>query len=263
MRTSLNMLLTAPPSSKKRCASAARSVRVGRLVRQLLIEARCSPPPWRRVRNALRTGRSAARSALPTGLIPREGAIQLDGRVLAFSLGLALPAALGSGWPRRSRPRRDLMNPLRDAGRAQRRFPPGRLSSALVVIGRSFAAAVDECRGCYDPSSSADGGNWASIRAAAVPAGPAFGEVTRRQLGTFLRDVRHGSARCPASWRQRPRLGCPFQRAAHEFDVPAPPDDTWRATFKQRRELLKTLGSAAAGPRVSAEDDLHSRRVAS
>ena len=57
---------------------------------------------------------------MPEGLIPREAVIQLDLRVLGFTLGLALlTTAIFGLAPAVMTVRRDLVKPLRDSGRGR------------------------------------------------------------------------------------------------------------------------------------------------
>src|SRR6185295_1193140 len=72
---------------------------------------------------------------MPEGLIPRESLIRLDTRALIFSIAVAGVTALLFGLvPAFQTVRRDLMNPLRSAGKGTGGgFRGGRLRSGLVV----------------------------------------------------------------------------------------------------------------------------------
>ena len=218
-------------------------------------------PARRRARNAVRTGRhQATRPAIPTGLIPREALIQLDGRVLAFSLGLALLTALVFGLaPALSTVRRDLVNPLRDSGKGTSGgFRRGRLSSALVVIEVALSLVLLDERRALNAilHQAADGG--AGPRSAN---GSCSCEFPSRASGTKRRRPRRhscarpwrGSARCPASWPQRPQRDCRLRRRLAEFDVPGTThDDTWRAIFHlgSARLFQDARDPAVTGPRA-------------
>jgi len=73
--------------------------------------------------------------SMPEGLIPRESLIRLDRTVLAFSLVVAALTAIIFGLvPALQAAKRDLINPLRDAGKGTGGgFRRGRLSSGLVI----------------------------------------------------------------------------------------------------------------------------------
>src|SRR5581483_872272 len=81
-------------------------------------------------------GIKAVVAAIPEGLIPRESLIQLDRRALLFSVAIAGVTALLFGLaPAFQTVRRDLINPLRSAGKGGGGgFRGGRLRSALVVV---------------------------------------------------------------------------------------------------------------------------------
>src|SRR5262249_47509528 len=81
-------------------------------------------------------GIKAVVAAIPDGLIPRESLIRLDGRALLFSIATAGVTVLLFGVaPALRAVRRDLMNPLRTAGKGiGDGFRGGRLRGGLVVF---------------------------------------------------------------------------------------------------------------------------------
>ena len=81
-------------------------------------------------------GIKAVVAAMPEGLIPRESLIRLDGRALLFSIATAGVTVLLVGIaPALRAVRRDLMNPLRTAGKGiGDGFRGGRLRGGLVIF---------------------------------------------------------------------------------------------------------------------------------
>jgi len=107
-----------------------------RLVRQLLIESLILAGLGMIIGCALSAvGITFLVGAIPDGLIPREALIQLDPKVLLFSLAATIITAVLFGLaPALQTARRDLASSLRDAGKGTSGgYRAARLSSALVV----------------------------------------------------------------------------------------------------------------------------------
>ena len=269
-----NMLLSRAAGREKEMAIRG-SLGAGRtrLVRQLLIESAMLALLGAAFGTLFALGGiKLLVPALPTGLIPREALIQLDGRVLAFSLGLALLTALVFGLaPALSTVRRDLMNPLRDAGKGTSGgFRRGRLSSALVVIEVALSLLLLTSAGLLMRSFI----KLQTVELGLDPERLLFLRVplsserykTAAAQETFLRDVLARVRAMPGVLAATTTTGLPvFGGAAAEFDVPGTThDDTWRATFQLgSASYFKTLGiPLLQGRELSADDDLRSRRVA-
>jgi len=133
-----NMLLSRAAGRQRELAlRTSLGASRGRLVRQLLIESLMLACVGMAVGCVFAYfGIKALVQVIPEGLIPRESLIRLDTRVLLFSLVVAGVTALVFGLvPAFQSVKRDLMNPLRDAGKGTGGgYRSGRLSSALVVV---------------------------------------------------------------------------------------------------------------------------------
>jgi putative ABC transport system permease protein len=133
-----NMLLSRAAGRQRELAlRTSLGASRGRLVRQLLIESLMLSCVGMAVGCLFAYfGIKALVGVIPEGLIPRESLIRLDTRVLLFSLVVAGLTALVFGLvPAFQSVKRDLMNPLRDAGKGTGGgYRGGRLSSALVVV---------------------------------------------------------------------------------------------------------------------------------
>jgi putative ABC transport system permease protein len=133
-----NMLLSRAAGRQRELAlRTSLGASRGRLVRQLLIESLMLACVGMAVGCVFAYfGIKALVQVIPEGLIPRESLIRLDTRVLLFSLVVAGVTALVFGLvPAFQSVKRDLMNPLRDAGKGTGGgYRGGRLSSALVVV---------------------------------------------------------------------------------------------------------------------------------
>jgi putative ABC transport system permease protein len=269
-----NMLLSRAAGREKEMAiRAALGAGRTRLVRQLLIESAMLALLGAALGTLFAQGGiKLLVPAIPTGLIPREALIQLDWRVLTFSLGLALLTTLVFGLaPALSTVRRDLVTPLRDSGKGTSGgFRRRRLSSALVVIEVALSLLLLTSAGLLMRSF---------IKLQTVELGldperllflrvPLSGEryKTNAAQETFLREVLARLRAMPGVLAATTTTGLPvFGGFAAEFDVPGTThDDTWRATFQLvSASYFKTLGiPLLQGRDLSAEDDLSSRRVA-
>jgi putative ABC transport system permease protein len=133
-----NMLLSRAAGRQRELAlRTSLGASRGRLVRQLLIESLMLACVGMAVGCVFAYfGIKALVQVIPEGLIPRESLIRLDTRVLLFSLVVAGVTALVFGLvPAFQSVKRDLVNPLRDAGKGTGGgYRSGRLSSALVVV---------------------------------------------------------------------------------------------------------------------------------
>ena len=269
-----NMLLSRAAGREKEMAiRASLGASRTRLVRQLLIESAMLALLGAALGTLFAQGGiKLLVPAIPPGLVPREALIQLDGRVLAFSLGLALLTALVFGLaPALTTVRRDLVNPLRDSGKGTGGgFRKGRLSSALVVIEVALSLLLLTSAGLLMRSF---------IKLQTVDLGldperllfmrvPLSGEryKTAAAQETFVREVLARVRAMPGVLAATTTTGLPvFGGPVAAFDVPGTThDDIWRATFQLgSASYFKTLGiPLLQGRDLSAEDDLHSRRVA-
>ena len=269
-----NMLLSRAAGREKEMAiRASLGASRMRLVRQLLIESAMLALLGAALGTLFaQAGIKLLVPALPTGLIPREALIQLDGRVLAFSLGLALLTALVFGLaPALSTVRRNLVNPLRDAGKGiSGGFRRGRLSSALVVIEVALSLLLLTSAGLLMRSFI----NLQTVDLGLDPQQLLFLRVplsgeryqTAAAQETLLREVLARVRAMPGVLAATTTTGLPvFGGASPTFDVPGTThDDAWRATFHLGSAgYFKTLGiPLLQGRELSADDDLNSRRVA-
>ena len=269
-----NMLLSRAVGREKEMAiRASLGASRTRLVRQLLIESAILALLGGGLGTLFAAGGiKLLVPAIPSGLIPREALIELDGRVLAFSLGLALLTAVVFGLaPALSTVRRDLVTPLRDSGRGTSGgFRRGRLSGALVVIEVALSLVLLTSAGLLmrtfiklqTVELGLDPERLLFLR---VPLGGERYKTAAAQQ-TFLREVLPRIRAIPGVMAATTTTGLPvFGGAGVEFNVPGTThDDTWRAIFQLgSSEYFKTLGiPLLQGRELGADDDLNSRRVA-
>jgi predicted permease len=133
-----NMLLARSTARDREMAiRAALGASRWRVVRQLLVESLLLGVGGAVLGAALAYGGIQALVAfIPDGAIPREAEISLDPQVLCFSLALALFTSVLFGLaPAWQLSRRDIVEPLKDAGRGvSGGFRRARLRNSLVVV---------------------------------------------------------------------------------------------------------------------------------
>jgi putative ABC transport system permease protein len=269
-----NMLLSRAAAREKEMAiRASLGASRTRLVRQLLIESSLLALLGDGLGALLAQGGIRLLvPMLPEGLIPREALIRLDARVLAFSLGLAMLTAVIFGLaPAFATVRRDLVNPLRDAGKGTSGgFRRAGLSSALVVLEVALSLVLLTSAGLLMRSfiklQTADlGMDPEHLLFLRVPLGGERYKTPAAQEA-FLREALPRVRALPGVVAATTTTGLPlFGGAQPKFDVPGTThDDVWRAIFQLGDEAyFDTLGiRLLQGRNLSAEDDLGSRRVA-
>jgi putative ABC transport system permease protein len=132
-----NMLLARAAAREKEMAvRASLGASRGRLVRQLLVESLLLATAGAVLGCVFaHYGLQAIVAAIPLGSVPQEAVIQLNLRVLFFSLAVAVLTAVVFGLvPALQTARKDLVEPLRDGGKGTGGgFRRRRLSNALVV----------------------------------------------------------------------------------------------------------------------------------
>jgi putative ABC transport system permease protein len=133
-----NMLLARASAREKEMAiRSSLGASRGRLIRQLLIESFLLAVGGAAVGCLFAyAGIKGLVAVLPDGAIPQEAVIQLNVPVLLFSLGIAGVTAILFGLaPALQTARRDLVEPLKDAGKGvSGGFRRGKLRNALVVL---------------------------------------------------------------------------------------------------------------------------------
>ena len=140
-----NLQLTRAMARRKELA-IRRSLGAGkwRLIHQLLIEGMLLSLVGGLIGLALaRLGVSAVLTLAPPGVIPRASEINLDWRVLAFTLGASfLTGIIFSLAPALQLLRVDVNHALKEGGRTTAEIGRGRLRSVLVVVEVALALAL-------------------------------------------------------------------------------------------------------------------------
>ena len=141
-----NLLLARATTREKEFAiRAALGAGRWRLVRQLLVESLVLALGGAALGAMLAWGGLKGLIAvIPADIIPAEAVIQLNGRVLLFTLGMAVLTALIFGLaPALQASRRDLNEPLRDSGKGvSGGFRHGRLRDGLVILEVALSLAL-------------------------------------------------------------------------------------------------------------------------
>jgi putative ABC transport system permease protein len=269
-----NLLLSRAASREREIAIRA-SVGASRmrLVRQLLIESSMLALLGAALGALLAQGSiKLLVPSMPEGLIPREAVIQLDLRVLGFTLGLALlTTAIFGLAPALMTVRRDLVKPLRDSGKGTSGgFRRGGLSGALVVLEIALSLVLLTSAGLLMRSF---------VKLQTVELGldperllfvriPLAGEryKTAASQEAFLREALPRVRALAGVDAATTTTGLPlFGGAGLEFDVPGTVhDEKWNGIFQLgSASYFETLGvPLLQGRGISAEDDAGARRVA-
>jgi putative ABC transport system permease protein len=269
-----NLLLSRAASREKEMAVRASLGASGfRLVRQLLAESLLLALLGAGFGCLVaQAGVSLIVPMIPDGIIPREALIRLDGRVLAFCLGLAGTTAVVFGLaPALSAVRRDLVDPLRDSGKGTSGgFRRRGLSSALVVFEIALSLVLLSSAGLLMRSFV----NLQSIDLGLDPERlllvrvPLAGERyrTAAQQQEFLREALVRVRAVPGVVSASTTSGTPlFGGIWRDYDVPgATHADVWRGLFHLADDTYyRTLGVPIREGRDLGPDDVAgARRVA-
>jgi putative ABC transport system permease protein len=241
-----------------------------RLVRQLLVESLLLALLGMIVGCAFSfVGIKLLVGAMPEGLIPRESLIRLDMTVLIFSLVVAaLTAVLFGLAPALQTVKRDLVNPLRDAGKGTGGgFRRARLSSALVVAEIAMSLVLLTSAGLLMRSFvklqtanlGLDPENVLFVRAAIGSDHQKTPAAQRQFLAQVLTRIRAlpGVVSASTTW------GFPvFGGFGADFDIPGVGHhERWRADVERCSEgYFRTLGMRLLQGRDFTADDMNSRR---
>jgi putative ABC transport system permease protein len=265
-----NMLLSRAAGREREMAlRSSLGASRARLVRQLLVESLLLALGGMIVGCALSlVGIKLLAGAIPEGLIPRESVIRLDTTALIFSLVVAALTALVFGLaPALQTVRRDLVNPLRDAGKGTSGFRRARLSSALVVTEIALSLVLLTSAGLLMRSFiklqttdlGFDPGNLLLVRVA-VGADQKKNPAAQRQ---FLAQVLSGIRAVPGVISASTTSGFPmFGGFISEFDVlGVSHSEIWRADIELcSDDYFRTLGTRILTGRDFSVDDLNNAR---
>jgi predicted permease len=245
----------------------------GRLIRELFVESLLLALAGMAVGCGIAAaGIKMVVVAMPEGLIPRESLIRLDTRALVFSVAVAGVTALIFGLvPAFQAVRRDLMNPLRSAGKGTGGgFRGGRLRSALVVAEIALSLVLLTSAGVLMRS-------FVRLQATDLGFNPEHLLVMRVPLGTGRVETADEQTRFATQALERIRVlpGVtdasttvgfpPFGGYGTDFDVPGIAHvDRWRGELELVSDgYLKTLRlPMLAGRDLTADDLAGARRVA-
>jgi putative ABC transport system permease protein len=266
-----NMLLSRAAGRQRELAlRTSLGASRGRLVRQLLIESLMLALAGMAVGCAFaQLGIKALVGLIPEGLIPRESLIQLDTRVLLFSLIVSGVTALLFGLvPAFQSVRRDLMNPLREAGKGiGGGYRGGWLSSALVICEIALSLVLLTSAGVLMRSviklQTTDlGFEPANILLVAVPIGRGDYKTAAEQT-RFVAQTVERIRTSPGIVNAAATTGFPpFGSQVADFDVSGVGhQDRWSA----RLELIgdgyfRTMGVPMVQGRDFTADDVHDAR---
>jgi putative ABC transport system permease protein len=206
--------------------------------------------------------------AIPEGLIPREALIQLDTRVLIFSVILAAVTVVIFGLaPALQSARADLADPLRDTGKGTGGgFRRKRLSSTLVIAEIGLSLVLLNCAGLLMRSFV----KLQSTELGFVPENVLYVGVAVNTSLTGLEPQRQVLAQALEKIRAIPGVVAassttgfpPFGGSGVEFDVLGiPHDDHWRAELEYcSDDYFRALGMRIVRGRDFTRDDMRRDR---
>ena len=269
-----NLLLSRAAGRQRELAlRSALGASRGRLIRELFVESLLLALAGMAVGCGLAAaGIKAVVAAIPEGLIPRESLIRLDARALVFSLVVAGATALLFGLlPAFQAVRRDLMNPLRTAGKgAGGGFRGGRLRSGLVVLEIALSLVLLTSAGVLMRSfvklqTTSLGFDPAHLLMVRVPVGTGRVETAADQV-RFTTQALARIRALPGVVDASTTVGLPaFGGFGTEFDVPGIAHlDKWRGALEFCSEgYFRTLRlPMVSGRDLSSDDVSGARRVA-
>ncbi len=245
----------------------------GRLIRELFVESLLLALAGMAVGCGIAAaGIRAVVAAIPEGLIPREALIQLDTRVLLFSVLVAGVTALLFGLlPAFQAVRRDLMNPLRTAGKGVGGgFRGGRLRSGLVVLEIALSLVLLTSAGVLMRSfiklqATELGFNPANLLIVRLPVSGIHTQTAAGQA-QFIMQALAGIRALPGVVGASTTTGMPaFGALGTNFEIPGiAHTEKWRGNIEQcSDDYFRTLGvPLLRGRDLSPDDQHHARPVA-